>query len=269
MPRISLATYTIRVQNRYGNENYDVSNFGDANDMLNVLRDYLNSLTRIKHLEDFSSLIRTKNLEFNGRNIFGLYEKGEYGIEAELRDIYHGNISYERQVDDAELIPYFFHIIVPRNSDEIILALQETGIFGIKTIFRYDFSLYFLERFPDFKVQFNRLVPEELIDGFLDGGIVRKIRFIKYDLPDDIADAMVYDHEENKGSMELIFKAKRGKQFEISQSIRDFFQNRGEIQTFMEIPDIDFEYDNVKIELKLDGGATRTLNLMEPGSILE
>jgi hypothetical protein len=265
MRAFSLTTYTIRVQNRTETQYLPVANFGAGVDLLEVLTEYLNTLhVDIYHDQENQLLLRVPRFEVKGRTVSGLLEKGEYGIESELLNVHDESTSYERTIDDAEMLPYYFLVVVPIDADEAVMNFQKSGLSGIKSVFTYDFGGYFSDVHPDFRIQINRLVPRQLLDRFFGRGRVIKIRLVRYGIPSDITDLINTGHTEEEGSLELQIRAKRGRALEIKERVQEILEGRRDLQSFIELRD--FEYDNVKIELEI-GGRYRTIDLRNPDNL--
>jgi hypothetical protein len=93
------------------------------------------------------------------------------------------------------------------------------------------------------------------------GGNIKRIRYLKYSVPDDIAaDVNLSDNLEDEAEMEMIIKAKREQFLDIPDWLSDIVSGRTARSDFIEMSGV--EYDNVKVEIDLNG-KRKTLNLSD------
>ena len=97
---------------------------------------------------------------------------------------------------------------------------------------------------------------------YLLNGRLTKIRFIRYSLPSDLADA--YDtggHSEIEGTAEIVIRPSRGQSLPLKNRIRDALEGRREIREMVELTG--YEYDNVKVEIDVRGSKKRSTSRMK------
>jgi hypothetical protein len=251
MTTISLSTYTIRIKDSNG-DYQPVDCFSGSRDLFGVLQTYLRALqTGIYYNANERCVLRVPRLEKQGRLLHGQMEKGEFGIESQIMNTKSGLISYKRIPLDAELLPYYFLIAVPRNAKEAIAILQMSGPLGIKTDFEENFRGHFRKDFPALSIEINRLVPAQFAERFMQQARVTEIRFIQYGVRRDIAEMVSLGPKEYEGVIELRVKARRGKDFQISQRIREVANQKRNLKEFMTVQD--FSYDDVKLQMAKKG----------------
>ncbi|KAA3615838.1 MAG: hypothetical protein D8M58_22325 [Calditrichaeota bacterium] len=263
MAKIALSTYTIRIRERREPTYERLDRFDRTTDFFNTFTQYLlNRNQNYSHVQNIQKLISVSNYSVDNRIITGIIKTGEYGYETELFDIQNNEVSYLRSVNEAELLPFFFQVFLPNNADEGILILQRFGQFGIRKAFSNDFNSYFNQLFPDYIVEMNPLLPSQIVDQHLRDGVVTKIRFIKFEVPNDIAEA--YDnngHTEEISSTELVVRAKRNQFLSfVPNRLIEFMNREKDVSNLFELTN--FDYDTIKVEVKLDN-ETRTIDLSD------
>jgi hypothetical protein len=264
MATISLSTQTIRIS-KYGVKNVKANGFLPDQEFLQVLEEYFSDLKNNMYLDnDKGFLLQVEKLERSRRSISGFLKVGEYGIESELINKDSKVLSYERLWSDAEMLPYYFLIHVPKDANEVIAIFQKTGASSVKDKFDYHFGAYFTRRFPNYHIHINKLIPSHLTNQLLDNGRVMKIRFVKFGIPRDITDAVNLGHEENEGIAEIQITAKRGGEFNIIDRIKNTMEGKRDIKSFVELKS--FEYNDVKIQVNVNG-KYRTISLLNQDNI--
>ncbi len=259
MANYFLSSYTIRLVDKSSGEMLPIDNFYQGTDLYTIFNQNLNSLmTSLSHDSTAQKLLRVSHYSPSARIMSGIIETGEYGYESELYDIQSSVVAHHRTVNEAEMLPFYFLAHLPSHSDEGIILLQRFQQFGIKTIFTNYFEQYFEANYPDIAIKIYPLVPQDLISQYLRYGRVIKIRFIKFNIPSDLADIVAHGHSEEEGEIEFVIKAKRRGHLEVVDRITEVLQGRREVRYLYELRD--FEYDSVKIEVDING-RHRTIDL--------
>lgn len=269
MSSFSLASYTIRVKEQATHSNVRINNLRHGGDVLVTFREYLNALRHTSsHDTGSQRLLRVSRLNANGRILKGIIETGEYGFESDLYDVNADVVSHRRQNTEAEMLPFYFMISLPTDVNEGIIILQRFRQFGIRKILLEDFGRFFNLRHPRYRIEFNPLTYENLLNEYLDGGQLKAIRLVKFDIPRDIATAFeLQDHLEEDAYVELVVRSRKNKNLAVINKIRRAFQgNRrhleeGEWNRLLEIPD--FNYNVIKAELEING-KRKVIDLTNP-----
>jgi hypothetical protein len=178
------------------------------------------------------------------RTICGIIETGEYGSESKLRDADTQQIVHKRKIKEADMLPFYFLFDLPGGSEDGILVLQRTGMFGIRKVLATVIESWFNPKFPDFGLRFQ----------------VETIRFVGYDVPSDIADALKSHNKQFDGRVELVISARRGSFLPVKDRIRRFFNKEVELNKFIALKETKFKYQDVKLKTKV-GRSTRTVSL--------
>jgi hypothetical protein len=266
MARVSLACYTIRIKERRSNDYYLVEDV-EGESLIVLLDHFFNSLSnRPIVYENDQKAIRCKQYDFNNNYLNGLVTTGEYGYENELVNIVNNTPSYTRDIEDAEFYPFYFLTEIVPGYDEAIILMQRFGQLGFRTLFSKSLKNYFKENYPNCTLELKPLVPRQLLNEYVDNGTIKKFRFIRHNLPRDIADRLEEDGvRDEDGYAEYVIGVKRNVDgIPMKERLQSFFNNDLRIREFIELEN--FEYDSVKVELKLRS-KTRTINLGDPDSL--
>ena len=259
MTSIFLTSYTIRLIDRNSHDPLLTDNFQNGEDLFNLMNHNFNSLrTTLSNDTDLQKLLRVTRYSSSSRIITGVIQSGAYGFESDLLDTQSGALAHHRSVNEADMLPFYFLVHVPNNSDQAILILQRFGINGIKTIFTKYYSDYFVNNYPDILFEINPLIPGDYLSTLVEDGRFTKIRFIKFGVPHDFADVYSNDgHIEREGYFEQTITVPRGYFLQLADRIRGIRNGQLDLKSMYEIPN---DYDKVKVEVELNG-RYRTIDL--------
>lgn len=271
MSSFSLASYTIRVKEQVTHSNVRINNLRNGGDVFVTFRDFLNQLRQNASLDPADQrMMRVSSLHVRGRTLRGIIETGEYGYESELYDITTDVVSHRRRNTEAEMLPFFFLISLPTDVNEGIIILQRFRQFGIRKLLLGEFLRFFTAAHPSYRVEFNPLTYENLLNEYLDGGQLKAVRLIKFEMPGDIATAFeLQDHLEEDAYVELVVKSRRNKSLQgvldkIKGALRGGRRRHledAEWNRLLEIPDFDF--NTIKAELEING-KRKVIDLTNP-----
>ncbi len=168
-------------------------------------------------------------------------------------------IVYKRKIKEADMLPFYFLFDLPAGSEDGILVLQRTGMFGIRKILTAVIDFWFDSQFPDYRLRLHPLAEPGDLEKYKDGQ-VETIRFVGYDVPGDIADALNTGHKKFDGHVELVITARRGSFLNVKDRIRRFFNKEVELNKFIALQETKFKYQDVKLKTKV-GRSRRTVSL--------
>lgn len=258
MPKkIGLVPYALRLWNKE-DDRYYVTNRLPEN---KTLQDHIHAYLAQRHtqksvLNALQSAIRVDRHQTSGNSIEGIIKCGDYGYAADLENLRTG-YQFRRGIHDCEYLPFFFKFLFKNGQNEAIVLLQRFGVNGIKTVLEDDCASYIEACVPDSRLSLNPIVSVDYIRECLGGGI-RRIRYVKFSVPADVADDIgVDDHIENDASMELSIKAKRSRHLGIPGWMR-----AGQIGASNAIEISGVQYDDVKLEIDIDGNK-KTVDLAD------
>lgn len=263
--RTFVSVYTIRIDKREGREgdkkqqpNYRKLNaFDGYTDLYDVILTFLQGLKNNTKNNTHKIYMKAIRVEPSGRSISGVVESGIYGLSSNLRDVETDSITYKKRKNDADVLPFYFLFYLPKDTDEGILILQRTGKFGIRTNLGNFLGTYISKQHHGYLVEINALVQEELIKKILYGGIIKKLRCVKYHAPIDSIDGLDDGHTEVPFNMEVVLSANR---IPFMDRIQKFFDSNCNVKSLVEIRDFNFDYDTVKVEVEVNG-SMRTFDL--------
>ncbi|MGO9590865.1 MAG: hypothetical protein ACLP3K_12575 [Candidatus Acidiferrales bacterium] len=219
---------------------------------MDLLAGYFDVIKRISPDNEGSQVIlRVIKWVGEGRCFLGMIETGEYGVESILVDRKSKKDVYRRTQDVADMWPFFFQFYIPHGTDEGVLILQRRGNYGIRHIL-YELLASMVEKqFGDLRLRISPLVLEKELKRLLRGRATQ-VRYCRYNRSSDVADVAAGGHEESYGTMELIFKAKRGRYFDLSEKLKEILGGEPANEVF-ELEDMDFGFSKVKVHLEQHG----------------
>ena len=265
---ISLSSYTLRVHENSTEEYVGLTEINEDEDMLDILKSflgfYLNHISdedEIQKLFQISKYGQLQNIEIgsvNYRIVSGIVKTGSYGYESEIFNKDQNTISYLRKKGDAELLPFYFLVGIPSNKNEGVVILQSFMQFGIKKVFEDTFDKHFKSKNPEYKIEINNLVPEELLQKLLSRGTVTTINYIRFEQPVDLADAAnKEDHNEKPVQTEIVISKNNDLLSGMIHSLSGKLpykkgMNDDPLKNLIEITSPNFEYDDIKIKVRLN-----------------
>lgn len=271
MSMITLSAYEIAIRplrDKDGREN--LSDFANGNDLFTFLSNYIANLhegseesLELIDNERMKKVLRLSSdtLSPFGRQLSGIFEAGDYGYQSEIIDRTSGEMVHSKSLNHAEMIPFYFHIFIPENSQTGIIVLQRFKQYGIYGIFGETISSKFIEEFGNYRLVLNPLVSDEIINDFIGNGKLKKITLKRLNLTSEIME-MADDNEEisaRTGHIEYSIVANRGHSLPLWQRIRASL--RGGDRNLEGLFSInDFEYNSIAVSVRLNGH-TRTMDL--------
>jgi hypothetical protein len=264
MATISLASYTVRVK-EHGKPGFlQLSSFSNQADLLPLFEGYCRSLNSSPTIDSQTKkMFKIRHVTSRGRSIDGLIDVGEYGYENELVNIDSLELAYRQRLVDAVMIPFFFLLSIPTQTNEGLLILQRFGTYGIRKILLSSFMNHFRTLYPDHIVEFNHLAPAELLNQYMRGdGLVLGVKFVSFSLPRDFSEFLgSEDHQEDVREVGLYITARRYKDLKLWGKMRDIFEGKRKLHGMIEIGG--FHYDTIKIDVDING-SQRTIDIGRP-----
>ncbi|NLI90183.1 MAG: hypothetical protein GX366_07235 [Epulopiscium sp.] len=198
-----------------------------------------------------------------GRAVFkyicGIVKTGEYGVVSEIVNIETGNTEYNKGIEDADVLPFYYFIAMPVGAAERgIIIFQSLGRYGIKTIFEKRLQEYIKQLSDDIKLNIGTIVPMEYVNRYMEHGVLQKIRMIRYDIPHDLSDRVGINNGVEATYEERIIHKPSGFIRRKEQQIKECLRGQRLCNTIIEIDD--FDYDALKLEFKL-GNTSKTISL--------
>lgn len=259
MARFSLSPYVFHIREVRGEQDdrEAVSDFG-GNDFYAFLAAHLGH----PHAAvDDDKFIKFGSCVPGERQIEGLIETGDYGYESDLVDVGTGSQTHHRQINEAELLPFYYLFEVPEGQDEGILLLQRFQQFGVRHALVPELQAAFRSAFKAYRLIVNPIVTGDAWRAYIDNSDLKAVHFIRYQTPTDIADAYDQAHREDAGQAEFVLHSRRGRSLPLRGRIADAIAGRRQVTNIIEIPN--FDYDRVKVVVQ-QGATERVLLLDKP-----
>ena len=270
MPSLfSVGAYIMRVVENGTGAIQQLDDFGPAHtDVFDVMSDYFDSRSS-QHSHDPArqSLMTVTQTALSGdRSLHGIISSGYYGLASDLYDIDEKEISHHRSTREAELRDFVFRVWLPTARNKGIAILQRIRQSGIKTTLQRDLRDYFSTYFSAFRIVLEPLLPEQIVDEYINNGKIKKVSFTKYGRHEDILDDYTAEDDvEEQGRLELTVHARRDSEVFFAGLLREVFRNRiHDLQHPIDVSSLIslkyFEPDEVTVKVKL-GDRQRTINL--------
>ncbi len=213
MPSITLATYALRVRERRSREFLPLGNAASGASFHRFLKTFFTS-RRNQVSADEQTLQHVSTCRSNSSDVWGTIEAGEFGYAADGVNVTTMKKSFRRSTDDAELLPFYFRVDAPDDSNVALLALQRFGPHGVYQSLKTAMRQAFEDANPDQILDVKRVVPSSLLRAILQGDVIA-IEVTSYSVPPDIADHYHFlgDVGRSTGRMTIEFRARSGVPF--------------------------------------------------------
>ena len=147
--------------------------------------------------------------------------------------------------------------------DSRALIVQKGTSFtgGIKTALVKTLTDCFEKQNEKYKVDFDPLLPKDVIENAAKKGSILRVKFIHFGLPKDIADRYKGKDTDRWGSMELVFKARRNSALPLREELLHFLSGKNKkIGQFYELKKFNFDAQEVKVDVRI-GRQQRRISL--------
>lgn len=268
MKSIGLTVYGLSVQDRE-NQRYELHNI-KGKTLIDIIHDYMNRLMNTYSADNTSEtvftfdevMVETVKNEQNQEKYTALYGRvktGEYGIESELFDYETGNVSHNRTTNEADVMPFGFSILIPAGEvNSAIIILQSISNLGMKTVLHKQMLQCIKEVDNELKFEMGTIVPRAYLDRFFNYGVLKKIRLISYNIPDDDSERYGVNRGTTEASREIIIKKPIGF---LENKRRELAEWRNGARRYDQVVQIaGFEYDDLKLEFAT-GRTSKTISL--------
>jgi hypothetical protein len=252
MSKITIESYSVKLRDK---KTGDYLNFGDvlpAKDFLKFIESFFENLEAKVDGEALTNkLLRVTagTIKKNNREFTGIVETGEYGYESTFIDADTGKPQYKRKVKDAEMLPFYFLLWLPKDQNIGLILLQRFGLYGISQIFRNSLQSFIKSELPNLSVEFSPIYSDKLLQKVIENGEIKKVTFTKYDIPKNIEDYFEKGaHNEMRGHIEYSLVASRNNKLKLADRLNKLLFGSGKVTRLVELKN--FSYDDTKIEFK-------------------
>lgn len=273
--KISLVIYGLSVLNSK-NERVYLDKVINEKSLLSIVEDYINR-NILQYSRDTSkeTLFQFEKVEIEieknsedqeaCRFLYGRVKTGEYGIESELVDVQTGIIT-NKTSSQADMMPFGFCIAVPSGKvNSAIIILQTMGIYGMKVSLQRHLEKCLADQSPELSLLLRAVAPKEYIDRYFKHGVLKKIRMIRYEIPEDEANRLEINYGVKQTKEERIIHKPLGFMERKRKMFEEWFSGQRSYTNLIEIEG--FDYDELKLEFSL-GNTAKTFNLKDMNSLV-
>ncbi len=273
--KIKLTIYGLSVFDNNDNR-LNLNNMGNGKSFIKIVENYID-MNKAKYSNDpekelifqfdqfESEVVCNENSQEDYEVLCGRVKTGEYGIESELVNILTGE-TYSRKSEEADMLPFGFCIAVPRGDiTHAVIILQTMGVYGMKVSLQKHLQKCLTDLDPDYKISFKAIAPKEYIDRYFYKGVLKKIRLIRYEIPQNISERMGINYGVKQTKEERVIHKPLGF---MERNKKKFQEWRTGQRTYAQIIEMDgYEYDDLKLEFSLEG-TDKTFDLKNMDSLV-
>ncbi|MBU9728475.1 hypothetical protein [Diplocloster modestus] len=184
---------------------------------------------------------------------------GEYGEESEIVNSNTGKTTHTKSPTEADVLPFGCCIMVPCGEySEGIILIQSLGRNGITSIIKQKLNEYIRIIDSQLRIVMNPVVPRQYMERLLTQGVLKSIRLIRFNIPDDDADRFGLDRNTKKSSQEIVIKKPIGFIKNKYENIMECMRGERDFDKIIEIED--FEIDDLKMEFGF-GKRVKTISM--------
>ena len=274
MVKINLSTYNIILWNTQSNEKVvlDKINYGSLKpdiqpkSIMEILYKFFSDNKENSHFDKDNKVLFIKDFNTENENIFfGEFLYGTSGKEHPVKNISDNTDDRIISKDQCILNPYYFYIEIPKNNKQGLLILESKGTDGIKTLFEEWFGSFIKEQsYTNLKLELKSFLPEQIINTYLNQGVLKRIRFISNRLPVDKLD-ILEGYEPEEGYVELKLQINKDNRKPLVNKIKNLITNKSdESKEYDTIIGNNLETEDIKLEIDLHGSErTFTINKLK------
>ena len=221
------------------------------------------TLFQFEHVE--KEYVKNEANQVRDGILFGRVKTGEYGIESELVNVNTGQVT-NRSKEQADMLPFGFCIAIPSGRvDTGIIILQTSGIYGMKLSLHRHLQKCLTDYNPELNLQLKSIAPKTYIERYFNAGTLKKIRLLRYEIPEDESEKIGINYGVKQTKEERIIHRPVGFLQRKKKELEEWFAGQRSYTNLIEIDG--FEYDDIKLEFAL-GNGNKTLNLREISSVV-
>ena len=141
-----------------------------------------------------------------------------------------------------------------------VIILQTMGNFGMKMSMQRHLQKCLTDVSPEFHLSMREIAPKEYIDRYFNNGILKKIRMIRYEIPEDESEKIGINYGVKQTKEERIIHKPLGFMEHRKKEFDEWFAGQRSYTNIIEFDD--FEYDDLKLEFSV-GSTNKTFNLSD------
>ncbi len=218
----------------------------------------------VKDIELLHRCMEVRDLETTEDGCRGRLFVGEYGYSSDIVNSKAKKVSYKKTSTDAELLPFYFDLSVPKDGSQGLLVLQRLGRGGIKSYFQ-TYVLEPVEKLLQKTIDLQPVMPKALLQKLMKGGRITEVRIVKHEIPGDVADIFNGKNKAIEGEFEWVLRP-RGDGKILGGVFSEYLKKKdGTIADHVIIED--FDYQEVKVEIEVGDGRRRIVNFANLNSL--
>lgn len=273
--KISLIIYGLSIIDGE-NKRRDLNALIDNKSMIDCIEEYIrNNMLSYSNDETKDTLFQFERVETeiikNGEGqkeyqiIYGRVKTGEYGIESELVNVRTGEIT-KRSIEQADMMPFGFCIAVPAGQiSNVVIILQTMGVYGMKLSLQRHLQKCLTDICTDFHLSMRAIAPKEYVDRYFNSGILKKIKMIRYEIPEEESNRIGINYGVKQTKEERIIHKPLGFLERKKKEMQEWFSGQRSYTDIIEMEG--FEYDDLKLEFSL-GDTDKTFNLRDMNNLI-
>ena len=273
--KISLIIYGLSIIDGE-NKRRDLNALIDNKSMIDCIEEYIrNNMLSYSNDETKDTLFQFERVETeiikNGEGqkeyqiIYGRVKTGEYGIESELVNVRTGEIT-KRSIEQADMMPFGFCIAVPAGQiSNAVISLQTMGVYGMKLSLQRHLQKCLTDICTDFHLSMRAIAPKEYVDRYFNSGILKKIKMIRYEIPEEESNRIGINYGVKQTKEERIIHKPLGFLERKKKEMQEWFSGQRSYTDIIEMEG--FEYDDLKLEFSL-GDTDKTFNLRDMNNLI-
>lgn len=268
--KINLIIYGLSVLDEKGNRVF-LNDIHDNKSLIDYVKEYIEKYVSM-YIKDATRLtlfqfdqintetIKNKSGQEEFYVLYGRVKTGEYGIESELVDV-DTEETTKRTSKQADMMPFGFCIAIPAGKvNSAVLILQTMGVYGMKVSLQRHLDKCINGMNLGYQLMLRAIAPKEYLEQYFKHGVLKKIRLIRYDIPQQEANRIGINYGVQQTKEELIIHRPIGFVERRKKDIRELLAGQKSYNELIEIEG--FEYDDLKLEFSL-GGGNKTFNLRD------
>ena len=212
MSKVTITEYTIRLKRSGTKEYQTLRQFDGNNDLRKALSDFINDrvgYSKIENLGDEKTIFYDEIKILATPDCINFTAKiGGYGISYPIFDHTTKELKYTRNTNDTDAFPLQFTIYIPGINDKSpdigFLISEKYKNKAAKGLFETQFKKYLSEKFQDYTLEIEPIIPQEFFK-FFDKGIISTTKIKSYSTPKNIEDSFTSgENTKSKSSVEVI-----------------------------------------------------------------
>lgn len=200
--------------------------------------------------EVFSETIEDKHGKAQYDILFIRIKTGDYGEESEIVERNSGIVTHIKGDDEADVLPFGFAIAVPCGKYTTgVIMLQSLGRNGIVSVVKEKLNQYIRMIDPSLRIVMLPILPKHYINQYLNKGVLKSIRLIRYNIPEEMARAYGVNAGVERIMEERVIRNPIGFIANKKDAIKEVLEGKRRYDEVIEIEG--FETNDLKLEFKL------------------